>query len=271
MIRYNFAQRPAIKFLLISLFLANSSQAALLTNVDEIMKKSEDARQIKNTVANVELLTTNGSEKDKKVFKYWRKLAEDGKRFKTFTRFSEPATIKNQAILFLEKANYSSDVFLYLPTFKKVRRVESHSQSSSFMGSAFSYSDIATPLPEDYNNKLIKTESCPNDKAQCYLVESTPKTADIKSRTGYVLSKQWIHSEHFLPVQWEFYAEPSKAKKKMTATQVKKVDGSKSLAHFLEITDLTNNKKTTLEFKSVSTKENIPDNIFTQQNLTKEN
>lgn len=262
-------KHSAIKILILSLFVTNAN-AALLTNVDEIMNKNAQARQIKNTVATVELITKSPGEEDKKVFKYWRKLAEDGKRFKTFTRFSEPATIKNQAILFLEKENYSSDVFLYLPTFKKVRRVESHSQSSSFMGSAFSYSDIATPLAEDYNNKLLKTEKCPNDKAQCYVIESTPKSDDIKSRTGYVLSKQWISSDHFLTVQWEFYAEPSKAKKKMNASQFKKVEGKKSLAHFLEITDFTNGKKTTLQFKNLTAKENIPENIFTQQNLTKE-
>lgn len=262
---------PFLSLLLASvLIFALFPLSARAQNVDEILNKAETARRVPHTTADVQLVTTEGKARDEKNFRYWRKLDSDGQRFKTFTRFSAPATIRNQAILFLERDGYRSDVFLYLPTFKRVRRVESHSQSSSFMGSAFSYSDIATPLASDFKNKLVKTENCPVGGGSCFVVENIPKSDDVKSRTGYARSLQWITNKTYVTVQWEFYGDDGKVRKVMQATEVKPAGPGRFMAHRLEIKNVQANKSTVLAFSKVNNKDVIADSIFTQQNLSRE-
>ena len=120
-----------------------------------------------------------------KQFTWWRKLTADGTHFNTLTRFHEPAEVRGEGILFLEHEGDDNDVQLYLPAYKKIRRVESQSQSGSFMGSEFSYADIATPHVDDYKYELQKEDApCVIDggkQATCYVVQSTPATDPVKS------------------------------------------------------------------------------------------
>ena len=155
----------------------------------QVMEKNEEVRQLHDLNAGALLETGSGSQVEKiKTFKWWKKLQKDGIHFSTLTRFLKPAEVKNEAILFLENTGGLNDVFLYLPTYKKVRRVESQQQSGSFMGSDLSYSDMATPHVMDYDYKLLTEEKCPeSDSANvsCYVVHSKPKTDEIRKRTGF--------------------------------------------------------------------------------------
>lgn len=246
------------------------SLASGLKDADQILRKSEDVRRISNLQADVRLETREPSGKsDVKEFSYQRKLAEDGERFRTFTRFKSPASIRGQSILFLERAGFESDVFLYLPTFKKVRRVESHSQSSSFMGSAFSYSDIATPLAKDFNNTLEREEPCPVDQGVCYRIISKPKSREVEERTSYESTTAWINAQTFMPVQWEFQQKGA-LRKRMQARRIENVEKGKFFPLELSIEDLQTKRSTTLVFSNLNVKAEIPDQVFTQQNMSKE-
>ncbi len=255
---------------LFALTLNGPALAQKAPSADEIMQKSESARRIPQLKAEGLLATSGDGAPSDKTFLFSRKLTSDGTRFRTLTRFKTPATVRDQAILFLERDSDSSDIFMYLPNFKKTRRVESHAQSGSFMGTAFSYSDIANPHAEDYTHKLLKSEKCPGGANNCFVVESTPRTAGVKERTGYSKSVQWIDSVSYLPVKGEFYdAKTQKLRKQMVSSDIQAVGAKKAhyLAHRSEITDLTNGRKSRLVFSKVNVDENLRDNLFTQAAL----
>ncbi len=256
---------------------APSNAATDNLSVEQIMSANEATRKIYELTAQVVLTTTTDDKPnspDEKKFTYYRKLNSNQERFKTLTRFTTPATIKNQAILFLEQDNYKSDVFLYLPTFKKVRRVESHSQNSAFMGSAFSYSDIAIPLSKDFNHRLIKKENCPSgiyQQKMCYHIESTPKTDEVKIRIGAEKTIQWIETQQLVTVQWDFYGVQNEPLKKIKASQYS--NGLKSNTYFAQKVEIHNykaKKSTTLFFSELDMKSKIDDSFFTQQSLSRE-
>lgn len=248
---------------------APMAMAQDLKDGTEILKRSEEVRRLPSVQASGVLKTQGPGLSDQKSFQFFRKLAEDGERFKTLTRFQKPATIRDQAILFLEKENYESSVFMYLPTFKKVRRVESHSQSSAFMGSAFSYSDISTPQAKDYNSKLLKTENCPAPaKGTCYVIESKPRTADVKERTNYDRLIIWVQTQQLTPVQWDLFEKVDQPiRKRMKASAWTEVAKGKWFSKRLEIEDFPTKKKTVLEFLKINAKEELSDSIFTQASL----
>jgi len=260
-----------ITALLIALPAASSAFAAL--SAKDIMTKNEEARQI-NDVKSSAVLTTGGGGSPERVksFTWWRKLTDDKIHFNTLTRFHAPAEIRGEGILFLERGD-QNEVMMYLPNFKKIRRVESQQQSGSFMGSEFSYSDIATPHVDDYTYKLLKEEPCPGETGiKCHVIESTPATEAIKERTGYSKSVHWIRSDNFMGVKGEHHDAEGNLWKKLEASEIKEVDPAKHkwMSHRIRIENAKNGRFTLMQFSGVKVNQGIPDSTFTQQNLARD-
>ena len=188
--------------LLLANTLASTEAGAAGPDARDIMVKNEEARRIREITSSATITTGLGTETKVKTFTWWRKLGGDSVHFKTLTRFHTPAEIRGEGILIEEREANANEVSLYLPTFKKTRRVEGQSQSSSFMGSVFSYSDIAQPHVDDYRHVFLRTEACPNDaRVQCHVITSTPANDNVRERTGYSKTVEWIRvdnwSDHF--------------------------------------------------------------------------
>ena len=236
------------------------------------MVKNEDIRKLK-TIHSSATLTVGGGESTIRVkkFTWWRKLTLNNTHFNTLTRFHAPAEIKNEGILFLEHENDQSDVLLYLPTYRKVRRVEREQQSSSFMGSEFSYADIATPHVEDFEFKLVKEEKCPlTPSVKCWAIENKPIRNQTAERTGYTKSIQWIRQDNFMVEEAEHYNLQNELWKKIKATEITEVDKTnhKWMSLNLRVDNIKNSKYTTMKFENVEVNGEINDATFTQQKLS---
>jgi hypothetical protein len=267
-----------LAILTLSIFTALNVSAATQLSAKEIMTKNEEARRVTEYETRAKLTTgTVGAAGDKvKDFTLWRKVQKDKVHNSTFTRFHSPAEVRNEGILITENASGKNDVLLYLPNFKKVRRVESQQQSGSFMGSVFSYSDIATPHVEDYGYKMIREEKCPAIEAAtqtCAVVECTPANEVVKERTGYSKSIVWIRLDNFMGVKGEYFNLQGVMYKKLESSKIKQVDSknNKWLAHSVYIENLKTKEFTQLEFSNVKVNSGISDAVFTQQNLQKVN
>lgn len=244
----------------------NYARAATLS-ATEVMTRNEEVRKI-NDVTSSAVLTTGGGKSGEKVkkFTWWRKLTADGTHFNTLTRFHAPAEVRGEGILFLEHEGDQNDVQIYLPAYKKIRRVENQAQSGSFMGSEFSYADIATPHVNDYKYTLTQ------DANDHYIVESVPANDAVKERTGYSRTVQWVRKDNFMADQGEFYDGSGALWKKMKASDIREVDPVKHkwMSHDLRIDNARNKKFTTLKFSNVKVNQGIPDSTFSLQNLARE-
>ncbi len=260
-----------LAFTLGCLFLATAQAAP---SAKEIMGKNEDARRVQSMQSTAKLVTNGASGEKTKEFQWWRELTSDKVHFNTLTRFRSPAEVKGEGILFLERDAGHTDVQLYLPAFKKVRRVETQQQSGSFMGSEFSYSDIATPKASDYSYKLVREEACPGEgSVKCYVVESTPASEKVAESTGTSRSLKWVRQDNFMDVKGEYYNKEGELWKRMEASEIKKVDNkaNKWLAHKIKMENVKNGRSTILDFDDVKVNQDIADNIFSVQNLSREN
>jgi outer membrane lipoprotein-sorting protein len=259
----------------LAFFLLFAGVASAAPPAREIMQRNETARKIRDVTSSATLTTGGGGSPERvKKFSWSRKLLADGVHFDTLTRFHEPAEVRGEGILFLERDNDENDVMMYLPAFKKIRRVESQQQSGSFMGSEFSYADIATPHLDDYAYKLEREEKCPGDAAAtCYVVESTPARDDVRERTGYSRTVSWIRADNFMAVRGEYYkAEGGELGKTMDASEIREVDTKEHrwMSHRLRIENAASHRYTLLQFAEVKVNAGVPDSTFTQANLSKE-
>ena len=239
----------------------------------DVLAKQEEARKLTSFQAKASLSTTKNNEVDKKAkkFRWWRKLGSDGKRFVTLTRFDEPATIRGEGLL-IKEASSENDVLLYLPRFKKIRRVEGQSQSSSFFGSVFSYADIAMSHADENKAKVLREEKCPGQEGKCWVVEIKPATDAIRDRTGYSRSTQWVRQDNWITVYGEFYDKNDALWKRLTASEVKEVDtrAHKWLPHIIQLEDVPGKRLTVLRFSDVKVNAEIEDALFTEQSLANE-
>ena len=248
--------------------------AAAAPSGKDILAKQEEARKIRAFQANATLTTrTSGEPGSAKKFTWWRKLGSDGVHFVTLVRFKEPATIRGEGLL-VREANDDNDVKLYLPRFKKIRRVEGQSQHTSFFGSVFSYSDIAVPHARDYTAEVKREEACPGDapSVTCYVVEITPANEVERTRTGYGRSVQWVRGDVWITVKAELYDRKNKLWKKLEAKNVREIDKSAHqwIAHELRIEDVPGKRVTVLTLADVRADATIEDTVFTDQNLSSE-
>lgn len=261
----------------LTLLVGLMASSAYADEARDIMVKNEAARKLDEMESTAKLTTGSpGSSTKIKEFTLWRKVGEDKVHNKTLTRFHSPAEVRNEGILIVENEGGKNDVLLYLPNFKKIRRVETQQQSGSFMGSVFSYSDIATPHVDDYKYKKLKEEPCPTTEAKgvkCAVIESSPSTEDIRDRTGYSKSTIWVRLDNFMVVQAEHYGLDGALFKKLQSAQIKMVDtaNKKWHANFIEVENVKTKEFTKLEFSRVKVGGNIPNSLFTQQNLSKVN
>ena len=254
--------------------LASLSASAGAPSAHDIMDRSEGAQRLRDVTAAATITTGDASGETRvKTFTMWRRIEGDNVHFATLTRFALPAEIRGEGILFEEHAGDENDVQLYLPRYKKVRRVEAQSQSASFMGSALSYSDIATPHIDDYNHKLLRSEPCPAETTvSCFVLELTPKSDEIAERAGYSKNVQWVRSDNFMSAQTELYDRSGRLWKRITASDIKEVDpaGHKFFTCSLRVDDLLAKRFTTLRFEQVKANTGLADAVFTTQNLARE-
>lgn len=258
------------------LAIGSQAHAAGTLSAKDIMTKNEDARKVSDFEGASRL--TTGSDTDKtgktKDFTTYRKIQADGVHNSTMTRFHAPAEVRDEGILIIENPNGKNDVLLYLPNFKKIRRVESTQQSGSFMGSVFSYSDVATPHVEDYDYKELRTEKCPTTEAakvMCHVIESTPANNDVRDRTGYSRAVSWVRDDNSMGVAADYYGLDNQLLKHLEANQVKMIDtqNKKWMAHSVRMNNFKTKEFTLMTFTDVHANKGIPDSTFTQQNLQK--
>ena len=101
--------------------------------------------------------------------------------------FMEPKDDRGIAFLKIEHENRDNEMRMWLPAFKKVRRISSKKKGDSFMGSDLSYEDLSNRELNDHNYKRLDDETWLG--RDCYVLQIIPKK-ELKS--SYTRHVSWI-------------------------------------------------------------------------------
>ena len=139
---------------------------------------------------------------------YWKRYAADQARVMMY--FREPVDIRGARFLVVEKQP-QNDMYIYMPSLFKVRRVTSRNISNSIMGTDFSYEDF-----ERIQGVLsdISAEQFPDDTLAgrpVYVLMSYPDES-----SGYVKVATYIDKESCVPLKTEFYESGHELRKQLT-------------------------------------------------------
>lgn len=245
--------------LLLSCMVIFSGIATALTG-QEILEKMDQSFQAKSSKIEMNMVIYNEDGHERQ-----RSLEILSKGDNVLLKFLTPSDVKGTALLLLQEKD-ETDMWLYLPALGSVRKVASHMQNGSFMGTDFTYQDFNMFGGEKYQENYQSThvDSVVYDGVDCYLLETFPAAED----RSYSLIRIWVNKADFTAVKLEFFDQRGNPLKVMLNSQIKDIKGH-LIPTRIEMQNLQRKSRTVLELVEVQYDQEIPDQVFTTRYLEK--
>jgi len=174
--------------------------------------------------------------------------------------FLSPADDKGVAFLKIEHDDKDDEMRMWLPAFKKVRRISAQKRSDRFMGSDMSYEDMSSRRLGEFKFTIIGQEDY--DSIACHLLESIPKE---HIRTEYSRHITWVDSTFLIPLKEESYDKSGSLLKKkyFSYTIIKEYQ----ILTKVYVVNIQKNHSTTLNFEKIKLDTGVDDNLFHERYL----
>jgi outer membrane lipoprotein-sorting protein len=179
------------------------------------------------------------------------------------TRFTAPADVKDTVTLMIENSAKDDDIWVYLPALKKVRRLVASNKKDSFVGTDFSYADVIGYKVSEWNYKLLREDTL--DGQPVYVVEALPKTAAVRSDTGYGRRTDWIRKDNLMTVKSELLDPGEQPLKTIVFSDLRLVDAGRGKwqAMQMEASNVQTGHRTTIRVDNFKANQNVKDELFT--------
>ena len=174
--------------------------------------------------------------------------------------FLEPKDDKGVAFLKIEHDDKDDEMRMWLPAFKKVRRISSKKKGDAFMGSDLSYEDLSSrDLNENEYNRLDDETV---DGRDCYVLEILPKK---EAKSSYSKHISWVEKSTLMGVKEESFDKRGKLKKKKEY-HFKKMKGYHVMQRVF-VEDVQKQHSTEVTFTDIEVDSGIDDKLFQEKNL----
>lgn len=241
-----------------------SKQAMTAKQIMDEMNAKNSALGVSSGEARIELVIEDrtGTRRTRELV-VRSKSIDDASR--TLVRLTAPRELDGQAFLFAENKKGEDDVWMYLPAFKVSRRVEGSQKRGAFLGSHFSFSDLESRDLKDGEYKRLDDEKIGKDDV--FVISVTPRDAS-SSDYGQVIA--YVRQSDYMPLKMKFYDKEaaSGVSKTLFVEKISKDDAGNPY-----ITQMTLRSKkggySTIVISGVDTKKDLPDTLFTKDQLGK--
>jgi outer membrane lipoprotein-sorting protein len=164
-----------------------------------------------DSVANLRMVLRNrqGQTSEREIRIRTLEVAGEGTR--SLCIFDTPADVKGTILLTHTHKQADDDQWLFLPALNRIRRIAAQNKSGSFMGSEFSYEDIATQELEKHTYRWLRDEAY--DGNDCYVIERVPVD---RANSGYSRQVAWLDKEHYRTLKVDYYDRKNERLKTLT-------------------------------------------------------
>lgn len=210
---------------------------------------------------------------------YERKYSDGLQKAIVFLR--APAEVKDIGFLAFTPKGRSAEQWLYLPTYKRVRKITAAARGERFVGTDLTYRDLDTLsgmiswTESEARSTLLSAESV--DGTPCHVLELAPQRADIEYKRLVV----WLGRDDLVPRQVELYEtagagwwskltgggrSETPPHKRVRQHDIQTV-GAIPVARKIEVETPAAGTRTLISVVEVKFNQNLPDELFTQQTL----
>ena len=257
---------------LILLLIWNTPACAQETlSARQVVDKATEMRRLDGSeaVSTLTIYNEKGQARERKLAMA-TKLFDDGKTEYKLSRFLEPADVKGTGFLTYDYEKKDDDMWMYLPSLRKTRRLVSSEKSKSFMGSEFAYTDLNIPNLDDFEYTMLPGETV--DGVKCWVIEGKPKTEAIAEEHGYSKRQTWIRQTDYVMTKAVYYDLDGALMKEMKASEIKLIDPAKKRYRpmRMEMVNKQNNRRSVMVTNKIEFNPNVSDEYFSQRYLSRE-
>lgn len=184
---------------------------------------------------------------------------------KTLFKFLSPPDVKGTTILIYDYENKDDDMWVYLPSLRKTRRIVASEKGKSFMGSEFSNADMSKPTMSDFTYSLKGSETL--DGKDCWKLESKCANAGVEDANVYSRKVAWIEKSSYLTWKIEFYDYADKLLKVETFGDYRKQAGGKYFAFKLNMRNVQNSRKSEIVINKYQAGSALKESAFSATSL----
>lgn len=193
------------------------------------------------------------------------RLDKSGGETANLIRFLEPEDIAGTGLLSIDKADGSTDQWLYLPALDRVRRISSDRKGGRFVGSDFYFEDLQERKPSKDRHRLLGKQT--ENGIQCEVLESIPLDPN---ESVYSKRISWIDPDTALPQRVDYFEkDASKPSKRWLLRSKKRNQGYWTFTDSRMI-DLESGHETRIVVDAVLYDQKLPAKLFTSQALADE-
>lgn len=202
--------------------------------------------------------------------------AEDDLDYKDMVTFISPENVKGLSVLtwtYLSPGR-DQDVWLWLPSLRKVRRIAQNEGDDSFMGTDFTYEEVVYRKWGDETYTLVGEEKFAGHQSihdgktyyretPCSVIEARPKRKD------WYYSKRTVHLEKDTAFRiHETYFDQTGRTQKTIFVYWSPIAGSAlDMEWLLEVSDLRSNHSTIIDLREVTFDQGLSEKLFTERTL----
>lgn len=240
--------------------LATTAQA-----IDPHVRSCVQRNELKTTaIQKVELRSIDraGYEKILVADIYLKRFPDETTRMVAY--FKEPDDIANTRLLIIEKPP-GNEMYMYMPSLFKIRRISSKRISSSMYGSDFSYEDIERFYGMLSSEQPVQAPDTVLNGQPMYVLETRP-AEDSGSRYETIVA--YFNQRDCIVRRVDYFEPGGKLRKQlMVNEQSMETTGTISLPREFTMTDLRNNTETTLHIRHLELGIPIDDSAFDWEQL----
>jgi outer membrane lipoprotein-sorting protein len=237
--------------LLPSLMLFGSNKAQdIMEQVLKVQQSQSSALDLKLT-----LIEPSGTTRERRI----QTLSQTkDTRVSSVTVFLSPENVRNTRFLSIEEEDGSTSQWIYLPALKRIRRIGTSEEGGSFMGSDFSYADMASTSYDAHEAE----HTLLSEDEKTYIILSIPYKP-----TTYGKHITTVDKATYLPLLVEFYDLDQKTLLKTLKTEQIASIGGRMMASDVRMTTIASGHSTRLEILQARFDMNLPAGYFTTKFL----
>lgn len=216
----------------------------ILERVDSALTAPQDVVGTQRVV----LIDADGREKERTLRIYQRGVD------RRLVKFVTPAEVRDVGFLRIAE----DQLYLYLPAFRRVRRIASSIKHENFMGTDLSYEDLSrTQFGDDY----LAVEAAMQEHGYTLTLEARAG-ADVSYRR--IIMR--VDPETWTITGLSLYGSDGNLVKTITTSDVRQV-GQYWIAHRLEVRSEGDGHRTVLEYEDLRVDTGLTDDFFSQRQL----
>ncbi len=238
-------------FVLVPLLLLGQDAESILSEIERRQKL------VKSEQVKIQMIMKEGNAEKRKRVLTSSTLVDDEERTRSLIKFDYPPDLRGTGLLTIETDGKDIQK-LFLPALKKVQRISGRKKGQSFVGSDFSFEDLGTRKPEDYDSGII------NRDEKSVTISSIPKEIDEYSEL-----RLSVDTSKMVVTDIEYFDLDGKVIKRFEAREFENIHENTFRARLFTMHDISRERSTIMRVLSRNTKKNLDKSYFSDRELSR--